>query len=218
MALEAVVFDVGETLVNEGRQWSEWAHWLGISSGTFFAGLGAVIARRQDHRAVFDLFRPGFDFDKERKAKEAAGRGWSVGAQDLYPDAVGCLAALRDHGLRVGIAGNQPAGIEQALGALGLPVDFVASSARWGVAKPSPAFFERVVEAAGVAPPGIAYVGDRIDNDVVPARAAGMTAVFLRRGPWGWIQAGWPEAAAADVVVDSLTELPDRLFSVIGPA
>ena len=80
---------------------------------------------------------------------------------------------------------NQPAGTEAALGRLGLPVDFIASSARWGVEKPSPAFFDRVSAEVGLRPEQVAYVGDRLDNDVLPAKAAGMFAVFVRRGPWG---------------------------------
>ena len=61
-------------------------------------------------------------------------------------------------------------------------------------------------------PPGeIAYVGDRVDNDVVPAAAAGMLAVFLRRGPWGYIQADRPEAALARIKINSLAELPEAL-------
>ena len=53
----------------------------------------------------------------------------------------------------------------------------------WGRRKPSPEFFARVVQAAGLPPEQIAYVGDRLDNDVLPAADAGMTSVFPRRGP-----------------------------------
>jgi FMN phosphatase YigB (HAD superfamily) len=52
-------------------------------------------------------------------------------------------------------------------------------------------------------------VGDRIDNDVRPAAAAGMRAVWLRRGPWGVIPSAPPEEAA--LVVDSLQELVSRI-------
>ena len=52
MAIRAVVFDVGETLVDETRAWSDWADWLGIPRLTLFAVLGAVIAHGQDHREL----------------------------------------------------------------------------------------------------------------------------------------------------------------------
>jgi FMN phosphatase YigB (HAD superfamily) len=54
-------------------------------------------------------------------------------------------------------------------------------------------------------------VGDRVDNDVVPAHHAGMVAVHIRRGPWGVLQADWPGAEHATLRVHSLSELPARL-------
>lgn len=106
---------------------------------------------------------------------------------------------------------NQPAHVASFLETL--PVDRVATSAAWGVAKPDPAFFERVAAELEAVPSRIAYVGDRVDNDVLPAKRAGMLAVHIRRGPWGVIQSAWPEAAAADLRVDSLAEL----VSALGP-
>ena len=122
-----------------------------------------------------------------------------------------CLASARAAGFRVGIAGNQPEAAETALAALGVPADFVASSARWGVEKPDPGFFAKVAEAAGEPAGAIAYVGDRLDNDVLPAKAAGMTAVFIRRGPWGVIHAASPEAAIADLRIEQLDGLASLL-------
>ena len=103
-------------------------------------------------------------------------------ADDFYPDALPCLAALRERGLRVGAVGNT---LTEAEDLLREHVDLVGSSARWGVEKPKPAFFERIVAECGVPAEEIAYVGDRVDNDIEPALAAGMVAVHVRRGPWG---------------------------------
>ena len=75
------------------------------------------------------------------------------------------------------------------------------------MSKPDPAFFEALVAAAGCEPAEAAYVGDRVDNDVLPAKAAGMVAVHVRRGPWGYLQ----DASAADLRVDSLAGLPEAL-------
>ena len=77
--------------------------------------------------------------------------------------------------------------------------------------KPSLAFFDRIAEAAQRPAREIAYVGDRLDNDIAPAREAGMTAIFIRRGPWGHIQAGRPEAALAHGCVDLLAEIAGLL-------
>ena len=89
--------------------------------------------------------------------------------------------------------------------------EFIGTSAGWGIEKPSPAFFERIAQELDLPPDRIAYVGDRVDNDVQPARRAGMVSVFLRRGPWAWIQAGRNDPPEADVVVESLSELPEAL-------
>jgi FMN phosphatase YigB (HAD superfamily) len=116
----------------------------------------------------------------------------------------------------VGLAGNQPEDAETALADANTPADFIASSARWGVEKPSPLFFAKVVEAAGVPAGQIAYVGDRLDNDVLPALEAGMTAIFIRRGPWGYIHATWPEAAWASLRLETLADLPALLARLTG--
>ena len=209
MAIRLVVFDVGETLVDETRMWGEWADWLGVGRLAFFAALGAVIAGRRHHREVYELVRPGIDIAAERAAR--GDRMTRIEARDLYPDAVPTLTRLRAAGYGIGLAGNQPADAEVQIRGLGLAVDFVASSARWGVEKPDPLFFQRIVAESGAAPDEIAHVGDRLDNDVLPARAAGMTAIFIRRGPWGFVQAQRPEVAQASASIESLSELPELL-------
>jgi FMN phosphatase YigB (HAD superfamily) len=168
---------------------------------------------------VFDAFDPSFSLAAAEGARAAAGRSYEISADDLYDDAVPCLGALKAAGYVVGVAGNQPPDVtERLMSSLGLPLDVVASSASWGVEKPDPAFFSCVAVSAGLDPAQIAYVGDRVDNDVVPAKAAGMVSVFLRRGPWGYVHSAWPEAAAADVVIDSLAALPAALEDfVAGP-
>jgi HAD superfamily hydrolase (TIGR01549 family) len=163
---------------------------------------------------VFDLVRPGYDHQAESLKRQAAGWVYSLERGDFYPDAFACLDDLRSHGYRVGISGNQPEAAEASLRDVGIQADFIASSSGWGVEKPSPAFFDRIVQAAGRPATEIAYVGDRLDNDVLPAKAAGMTAVFIRRGPWGIVHAGWPEAARADVRLESLAELRSALENV----
>jgi HAD superfamily hydrolase (TIGR01549 family) len=212
VTIRLVVFDVGETLVDETRMWGEWADWLGVTRLAFFAALGAVIGAREHHRKVFPLVRPGIDLAHERAARgDAMTR---IELRDFYPDALPCLARLRAAGYRIGLAGNQPADAEAQIRALGLAVDFVASSARWGVEKPDPRFFRRIVAESGVAPHDIAYIGDRLDNDVLPAIDAGMVGVFLRRGPWGVIHDAWPEVACARTRLETLDELPAALERV----
>ena len=211
MTIRAVVFDVGETLVDETRVWSAWADYLGITRLTFMAALGAAIERGDDHREVFELFRPGIDLRAVLAEPSGEPLVHAIGAEDLYPDAMPCLRALAGAGYRLGVVGNQPTSAETVFRQADVPIELVASSATWGVAKPDPAFFERIVTALELPPRVIAYVGDRLDNDVGPAAAAGMVAVFIRRGPWAWIQAGREDPPEAAIVVESLVELQPAL-------
>jgi FMN phosphatase YigB (HAD superfamily) len=195
--VKVVVFDVGETLVDETEYWGSIADAYGIPRFTFFGVMGAVIAAGEHHHRVFDVLGV------------APRAGENV--YTLYSDAQPALVALRGRGYRIALAANQPAWAEGVLRRVGVRADFVGLSAVWGVEKPSPAFFARIVEEAGCAPGEIAYVGDRVDNDVEPALAAGMVAVHIRRGPWGYLQNG---AERAHLRIRSLDELPDALAGV----
>lgn len=203
------MFDVGETLVDESRNWAKWAKYLGVPELTFFAVLGTVIADGRPHTDAFSYFRAGFSLVDEIPRKAAAGLPWGLDADDLYEDALPALAALRGAGLRLAVMANQPVEAVPFLGTL--PVDAVAVSAEWGLEKPDPAFFRRICDVLDASPERIAYVGDRIDNDVVPAHNLGMTAVHLRRGPWGYLQAQSPGAADADLRLDTLADLLNGL-------
>lgn len=152
MAVISVIFDVGETLLDDSREFGAWADWIGVPRHTFSAVLGAVTAAGRDNAETFQYFRPGFDLAAERERREQAGAGENYGEADLYPDARSALAALREMGLWVGIAGNQT------------------------------------------------------------AKAAGLRAAHIRRGPWGHLWADDPRVVKpADWRITSLAELPGLL-------
>jgi FMN phosphatase YigB (HAD superfamily) len=162
VAVEAVVFDVGETLVDEATTYRRW----------------------EDEGATTFVF----------------------GERDLHSDALPCFEALRARGLRLGAAGNMHAHHEDFLRP---HVDFVGSSERWGVEKPAEGFFAHAVEDAGVPTAEIVYVGDRVDNDVLPALAAGLRAVRIRRGAHAEI-----ESPPGTLTIDALAQLPEVLGDV----
>lgn len=189
------MFDVGETVVDETAMWSELADAAGVPRFTLFGVVGGLAARGEDWRLAFELL------GVERPKGSAFSRA------SLYPDVEPCLAELRRRGYALGLAGN---GSREAYAALDLEVDFVADSTSWGVEKPAAAFFDRVRERCGRPAGEIAYVGDRVDNDVLPARSAGMVAVHLRRGPWGYLH----DPPAGTPSIDSLAELPETLEHV----
>jgi HAD superfamily hydrolase (TIGR01549 family) len=212
VAVVSVVFDVGETLLDDSREFGAWADWIGVPRHTFSAVLGAVTAAGRDNAETFQYFRPGFDLAAERERREQAGAGENYSEADLYPDVRSALAALREMGLWVGIAGNQTARAGRIFRELRLPADYIATSSEWGVAKPDPAFFRLVMDAAPGRPEEIVYVGDHRDNDVIPAKAAGLRAAHIRRGPWGHLWAEDPRVTAlADWRITSLGELPALL-------
>ena len=98
--VRAVVFDVGEVLIDETTEYGTWADWLGVPRHTFSAMFGAVIARGGDYREVFQHFKPGFDLAAERQARLDAGMGEFFNARDLYPDVRPCFARLKEERLR----------------------------------------------------------------------------------------------------------------------
>jgi HAD superfamily hydrolase (TIGR01509 family) len=191
VALKAVVFDIGETLVDETGMWERAADAAGVPRFTLIGVLGGLAARGEHHNDVWALL--GVEKPASRLERD-----------DFYPDAVACLALLRSRGLLVGAVGNTPESVEDVLRE---HVELVGSSARWGVDKPAPEFFERVVAESGCAAGELAYVGDRVDNDVEPALRAGLVAVHIRRGPWGHLH----EPPPAALRIRSLDELPQVL-------
>ncbi|MEU6413076.1 HAD family hydrolase [Microbispora sp. NPDC046933] len=208
--VRALVFDVGETLIDETRIWSRWADRLGVPRLTFMGVLGGMAALDRSHREAFELLRPGIDLDAEMEAwrrEDPDGLRENFDADDLYPDVRPAFAALREAGYDLVVAGNQPPQAYDALVAMDLPVDGIHTSAGWGVEKPDPAFFAKVAAVCGHEPGQILYVGDRLDNDVLPAARAGMRTALLRRGPWGYLHSERPDAAHADLVVDTITDL-----------
>lgn len=198
-------FDVGEVLIDESRIWSVWAEVLGVPAFTLMATMGAMIAQGRDHAEAFArLGHPRWADHADRV--QAAYGGFT--RSDLYPDALPALAALSDMGYGVAVIANQPAVRHAQLEALGVRPEVMAMSEALGVEKPAAGFFVRVLQLLDAPAASVAYVGDRVDNDIAPASAAGLRTVRLRRGPWGWLQADDVHRAALQV--DSLDELVRR--------
>jgi FMN phosphatase YigB (HAD superfamily) len=204
VALKAVVFDVGETLVDEERWWRRLADREGLQPHVVWAALGVTIERGEDHNLLWS------HLGIERPPTWFADITYEL--EDLYPDAIGCLEAVAELGLTVGIVGNQPTAMERWAQAAGLPAVVISSSDSLGVKKPDPRFFEAIVDLARCDAGELAYVGDRVENDIVPAAAAGLVAIHVRRGPWGRLQPTPPDATLG---VDDLASLPEALASLL---
>ena len=205
-----MVLDVGETLVDETRVFRTWAEIFDLPELTLMAVLGGAIANGEPvgaWRRFFELIQHP-DWQDSRPDFEA--RYGSFRSDDLYPDALRAIDGLKAAGYRVAVTANQPARRHAELEALGVKVEAMGMSDAMGVAKPDPAFFARTLELLGSPSAGdVAYVGDRVDNDVRPAAAAGLRAIWIRRGPWGLLQED--RDGTAHLVVRSLDELVDRI-------
>jgi len=140
-----------------------------------------------------------------------ASRHWAYPPEALHDDVRPCLDALAGR-YRLGVIANQPSAVRGALRRDGLEgyFDVWGVSDDVGLEKPDPAFFLQVLRQAEVEPSKTAMVGDRLDYDVRPARAAGMRAVWVLRGEAP--DDPTPEQLAeADVSIHGLDELPEAL-------
>jgi FMN phosphatase YigB (HAD superfamily) len=206
-AVQMICFDVGYTLIDETRSWLAWAARLEVTPDQLFETLRETIelGDPQPNRRALERLRPDLDFDTERTAIVGRAGASIFAVDDIYPEVRPTLDQLNRAGFRLGAAGNMRIDSENVLAQSGLPLEFVGSSERWGVAKPDLEFFDRIIAASGVLPERIVYVGDRVDNDVIPARKSGMKTVLIRRGLWATTGA---ENEHADAQIDLLTELP----------
>jgi len=140
-----------------------------------------------------------------------AARHWAYPPDALEPDVRPCLDALAGR-YRLGIIANQPSAVREAMRRDGLDGYFEV----WGVSddvgleKPDPGLFAHALGLAGVAPARSVMVGDRLDYDIRPAKAAGMRAVWVLRGE-APDEPTASQLAQADAAVRDLTELPAAL-------
>jgi FMN phosphatase YigB (HAD superfamily) len=222
MPIRAIFFDVGETLIDETRLLHGWADTMGVDRAEFLAVLDDVIAKGENYRGIFERLQPGFDVRAAVAERKKSGTDFRIEARDLYADARPCLTELTQDGWFVGIAGNQPPTAKAALESFGLEARLITTSAELGVDKPSPDFFrktlaktrDKTLATPDFDPAEVLYVGDRLDNDVIPARSFGMKTALLERGPWGRNHVSWPDAALADFILKDLAGLPALLREI----
>jgi len=140
---------------------------------------GQWVIRLESFRRVLDHLDVTNDEEVDRLATTYATTRDE--ALKPYPDVITTLEALRAGGFELRAASNG----NMDLGVVGIEHHFAAIelAPRLGVSKPDPRFFATVAERAGVRPGSMLVVGDRVDNDYEPARAAGMHALVIdRRG------------------------------------
>ena len=171
---QCVAFDVGETLIDETRIWSRWADRLGVTrlrcSGCSEAWQHSIV-RTSMHSGSCALTSTSRGSWRGGGSTIPTGYAADFDEADLYDDVRSCLSALHRSGRESSSPGTSRRRRGLRWRRWSSDVDAILISDELGAQKPSAAFFAAVVEAAGVVPRGIAYVGDRLDNDVLPARA-----------------------------------------------
>ena len=137
---------------------------------------------------------------------------WHREEEVLFDGAAECLEILSKH-YKIGVIANQSLGTKERLEHHGILqyIDLVVASAEEGVAKPDRRIFEIALERSGCKPCEAVMIGDRIDNDIVPANLLGMHTIWVKQGfrqYWNFTEA----IEEADYTVNNLSEICDILL------
>jgi HAD superfamily hydrolase (TIGR01549 family) len=218
-----IFFDVGYTLLDETPAWDD-------RFAAMAQHLGASVAPAQiwqTFRSVCEEFEPKQwiavcrrlehnEHERERLVK--LGEAWRHELQRPYPRAAESLAALASSGYKLGIIANQWLGIAERLRMFGLAehISVCIGSAEAGVVKPDRRIFEMALREARCEAREAVMVGDRIDNDVRPAKSIGMGTIHVRQGTSGK-QRPREASETPDVSVDTLAEVAPVIGVVLAP-
>ena len=230
MKIRAVLFDVGgplDTEVIHERLWD--AHIREAVRAEDFLVTDEQFAAANAHAVASFAWNAyeaivwrltGGDAAASRRAyAAAAARGPERRAArdgfELRDGIPALLRGLHERGLRLGLAANQPLAALDALDRCGIGGYFHHRevSESHGFRKPDVRLFLRACEALGVSPEECVMVGDRIDNDIVPAKWLGMRAVRFRTGrhiaqqPRSWTEVPDVEAASVAALEEGIRSL-----------
>ena len=219
-----VLFDVGYCLMDETPRLRHTLAWLAgalpaaghaVSASDLYVAYRAACRQPDpgEPSLLVQMLR-SLEVPMETTAVLRRDLPWDAVPLEPYPEAVEALRGLRAAGFRLGVLANQPASARADLDRAGITAlcDGVWLSAAVGLSKPDPAFFRVALDAWALAPARVAYVGDRPDNDVAPAKRLGLTAVRLRRGPHA-DQATRTDPERADIEAADLTDAARQLLA-----
>ena len=195
-----IFFDVGSTLIDETEAYNHRIR-------DVIAGTDITFEQFDEMRIL--LARRGLEGNSAAiKHFGLTKTPWHSEDEVPYEDALQTLSALRERGYRLGIIANQKHGTKKRLEAWGLLqyFDVIAASAEIGYAKPDKELFEIALSLAGCTAQQSIMVGDRLDNDMIPAKALGMTTVWIKKGLAEY-QDSSLGAGIADHCVKSLSDL-----------
>ena len=105
---------------------------------------------------------------------------WAKRLDPLYPDAIFILETLCKK-YQLGVIANHGKDTAQQLGIAKFFTIYTASESA-GYRKPDLRIFELALTQANCTPENAIMVGDRLDNDIYPAKKLGMKTVWIKQG------------------------------------
>ncbi|MBP1154309.1 MULTISPECIES: HAD family hydrolase [unclassified Paenibacillus] len=212
--IEWIFFDLGETLIDESapisdsiRQFTEQAELLGYKyrSEQVQAALQEAYRHYAEHPmwSVMEAWIPS----EEHRAKIKKGMTYHKHMERPFPSSLALLQTLSRR-YRIGIIANQGPGTPTRLEAYGFSpyISVCCASAEAGMAKPDPQFFLMALDQAQCRPEHAVMIGDRLDNDVIPAKRLGMSAIWVRQGD-ARFQPLPARSEAPDAICDSIEQI-----------
>lgn len=197
--IEWLFFDVGSTLTDES---AEYERRLALIASS------ANLPYRQVYDKTVELYKQHKKGDTEiAKILGVTKPEWDINNETLYPYTLETFKALSGK-YNIGIIANQPAGTERRLTKYGLMpyIELVVSSFNEGIAKPDKRIFQIALQRTGCPANRAVMVGDRVDNDVLPAKAVGMRTVWIKQG-FGKFWQILDDYEKADFVIDCIGDL-----------
>lgn len=201
--IEWIFFDLGSTLVDEHLVYEHTFHNIAEHTNLDYMFIygEAVEYYKKNKKGDVEL---GIKYNlPERK--------WHIEDEILYKDVPGCLEKLSKK-YHIGVIANQPLGTESRLKKWGIMkyIELVIASEEEGVSKPNPKIFEIALQRAKCKPDKAIMIGDRIDNDIVPAKKMGMRTIWVKQGFGGYWQITGDDEKP-DCTVKNIIELCDFL-------
>lgn len=192
-------FDVGSTLVDEHLAYEHRMREMADLTNTTYSSVyeTAMTFYKQNKKGDLETAKLlGVELPKWHKEDEI-----------LYSDTTKCLEILSGR-YKIGIIANQSLGTKARLEQHGILqyIDLVIASAEEGVAKPDKRIFELALNRSNCKPGDAVMIGDRIDNDIVPAKRMGMHTIWIKQG-YGQYWDITDEVEKADCTVHSLMEI-----------
>lgn len=192
-------FDVGSTLVDEHLAYEHRMREMADLANTTYSSVyeTAMTFYKQNKKGDLETAKLlGVELPKWHKEDEI-----------LYSDTTKCLEILSGR-YKIGIIANQSLGTKTRLEQHGILqyIDLVIASAEEGVAKPDKRIFELALNRSNCKPGDAVMIGDRIDNDIVPAKLMGMRTIWIKQG-YGQYWNITDDAEKADRMVHSLIEI-----------